>query len=954
MKKGICFFIIVFLLLPNFIVFSGNTSFDIQLIFQNPSYVLQKDEILSQYICDPAQTECRVNYNLEVNEWSWFKPIGTKYICEWNFWMTELTGEEQKCNPSTIIYWTWIFQTSFKVFLKTDESISYNREFLIQNGEIVDELPPQDIPLDIDEEEIDEIYEEQDEADNIPNEEIPSQEESTWNTQENPIVIEEQIQEESEDIPEIPDWWQEWTFEVISHTWTISWTWVETHFSSGQINNEIFLFPTKVLFQSPTYLLEKENENTQKFTCDTTQTECRVNYNLEINEWSWFKSIGTKYICEWDFWIWHITWEEQKCNPNTILYPVWDFVTTYKIQEKSKPLSFKIETLQIKNTWYIEPVITKTVYVGWWWSSGTLPIFIENPKIEIQSWLDQTYLCKKQDCSINLNYITKNSSEKCLWSFPWWNYDWDTNEKCNPGYVSYPFWDFRVTLKVYDKNYPENYKESYLNFSHIPPEISKISDQVEKNWNQNKESSDEWIIQKIEKIPDYTLKITQILPNPIGTDNLEFIEIQNTWEQAIDIVWCSLDDSISSGSKPYKISQSLLLEPKQAKKFYKYDTKLNINNSWKEEVNIICNEKIIDSIWWEFSPPEGFILTPEQNLSEIVSVKKQKNTSNYEIVYLSWEKKNIVFNTQSTLLLDLMTEDISREEKKEKFFTLLEKSFSQKISKQKTWVRIYGTTFPNTHIMIQLEKQENEVGFLHYFFFKSYADNLIYETKSDKNGNYQVTINTPDIWEFELKTFLNFWEHNTYEVPKTSILEIDKDYIEYIQPKQNLKQVSEYIQPKAIITLQWKISQNKTFFNNKLTCHDVNQCSVNLDGTQSEGKNLEYFWDFGNGKTFDKKNPASYNFWEGIYFISLTVHDKEESDTTHFIVEVLPKPQKENLSTTKVENKIEKNNKINIIPTAYAESKKQENIKYHIWFSIFVFVTFFIGGIILLRRQKII
>gem|GEM_PF-5412445 len=50
---------------------------------------------------------------------------------------------------------------------------------MIQNGEIVDELPPQDIPLDIDEEEIDEIYEEQDEADNIPNEEIPSQEEST-------------------------------------------------------------------------------------------------------------------------------------------------------------------------------------------------------------------------------------------------------------------------------------------------------------------------------------------------------------------------------------------------------------------------------------------------------------------------------------------------------------------------------------------------------------------------------------------------------------------------------------------------------------------------------------------------------------------------------------------------------------------------------------------------------
>ncbi len=167
---------------------------------------------------------------------------------------------------------------------------------------------------------------------------------------------------------------------------------------------------------------------------------------------------------------------------------------------------------------------------------------------------------------------------------------------------------------------------------------------------------------------------------------------------------------------------------------------------------------------WNFSVSEGFILKPEQNISEIILLKKQKNKLSYEVTYASWENKVITFEEKNTLLDDLMSEDISREEKKQKFFDILEKSFSQKISKQKSWIKIIWTTFPYATLVLQFEKQENEVGFFRNFSPKTYANNLTYETKSDKDGNYELIITEPEIWEFELKTFLSFWDKNVYQI----------------------------------------------------------------------------------------------------------------------------------------------------------------------------------------------
>lgn len=974
MKKGICLMVIFFVFFSKTEVFSENILPDIRFIFQNPSYILQKDMQLQTYLCDPNQAECRVNYTLEIQDGGQYKAIGSQYSCLWDFWLWTPTGEEQKCNPATIVYGTGIFQTSFRVQLKTDESIFYTQIFSIQNYKEAQSevLPPSD------EADLEDI--------------LPAPISSSWGLSEpltqpslsgSQVPVSEEILSGAtlENLPE-NDMIHSLSGNLISNDtgtgaltdeekiiviWEeniiSSWTGETLLQNSGAISPIIAplpLFPTRIIFQSPTYLLEKEEVNIQYFTCDTSQKECRVNYNWEINEWTGFKTISSQYTCVWDFWLWTLTGEEQKCNPNTIAYPVWEFTITYTLQSKSNQIWPVTQTIFIKNTGYQPPSITRTVYVES--SIRSVPsIVIESPQIEIQSGLDENNISTKQDGAINLNYVQKNASEMCLWSFSWGNYEGNTHEKCNPGYVKYPYWDFRVGLKVYDKNYPENYKETFLDFSHTDSKwIQKEAETdtlQEKSWNiqnddgEKKDISSLW---NISSIDDYTLAITQVLANPAGADHLEFIEIQNNGEEPIDLKGCSLDDIISKGSKPYFFWDEMILSHHQSKKFYKYDTKLNINNSRDEAVHIICNDTVIDAMKWDFSVPEGFILKPEQDVWEVLSIKKQKKLSSYEITYRSWEKKSIPFTLHNTFFQDIMTEDITREEKKEKLFMVLEESFSQKISKQKQGIKISGITLPNSLLLITLEQTEDEISFVVPFFKKAFA-NTTYETKSDNTGKYELVIHEPTVWVFEVKTTLYLWENTSYDFEKTTELDIDEEDINYIfHTAKKDEWPSNYIPPKAEISLQWKLTKNKVLTQNKIVCMDAESCTINFDGSMSKWKKLKYLWNFWDGTTSEKKNPPSHTFHLWSSFISLQVDDGINTDATYFIVEVSWNTVKYESEWKENENKIEKNNKMSIIPTAYADNTKNQNITYHIILSVCVFGVFFIGSLILLRRQQII
>ncbi|HPU95007.1 MAG TPA: lamin tail domain-containing protein [Candidatus Gracilibacteria bacterium] len=75
------------------------------------------------------------------------------------------------------------------------------------------------------------------------------------------------------------------------------------------------------------------------------------------------------------------------------------------------------------------------------------------------------------------------------------------------------------------------------------------------------------------------LKITEILPNPKGTDtNNEFIEITNFSNESINLKGFSLDDG-EKGSKPYKFTTDTIILPSSSKSFYNSITKIALNNT---------------------------------------------------------------------------------------------------------------------------------------------------------------------------------------------------------------------------------------------------------------------------------------------------------------------------------------------------------------------------------------
>lgn len=75
------------------------------------------------------------------------------------------------------------------------------------------------------------------------------------------------------------------------------------------------------------------------------------------------------------------------------------------------------------------------------------------------------------------------------------------------------------------------------------------------------------------------LKITEILPNPKGTDTKnEFIEITNFADSPINIQNFSLDDS-EKGSKPYKITTPTIIQPNSSIAIYNSQTKIALNNT---------------------------------------------------------------------------------------------------------------------------------------------------------------------------------------------------------------------------------------------------------------------------------------------------------------------------------------------------------------------------------------
>ncbi len=230
---------------------------------------------------------------------------------------------------------------------------------------------------------------------------------------------------------------------------------------------KFFKFEEKSLsleFSLPDREKEAAKREIKEFFCDKKKKDCKINFNLEKSfSWSFLEK---NYFCEITF------WEEkiEKCNPNTIIFWEWKTQVNFKIIDKNNIKNFienKIVVVNEKENLEEKKALSPESSLPWGEKGATeKKINISNPKIIIQSGLDEKKICKSKKCSINLTYKQENKREKCVWDF--WNWiskNSENKNKCNPSYVSFEQkWNFKIKLKVYDEFDKNNFKESFLYF----------------------------------------------------------------------------------------------------------------------------------------------------------------------------------------------------------------------------------------------------------------------------------------------------------------------------------------------------------------------------------------------------------------------------------------------------------------------------------------------------------
>jgi hypothetical protein len=107
----------------------------------------------------------------------------------------------------------------------------------------------------------------------------------------------------------------------------------------------------------------------------------------------------------------------------------------------------------------------------------------------------------------------------------------------------------------------------------------------------------------------FSLRITGVSPNPLGNDGVsEWAEIINPLGVDVSLASCTLDDDSEKGSHPYSFQDTVMISANSKKRYYKLQTLINFNNTG-DSANLLCSGQIVSSLSWDYSVPEGFIVS---------------------------------------------------------------------------------------------------------------------------------------------------------------------------------------------------------------------------------------------------------------------------------------------------------------------------------------------------------
>lgn len=260
--------------------------------------------------------------------------------------------------------------------------------------------------------------------------------------------------------------------------------------ASISVQQEILTPEISFSLQRPSYITESNEEDI--FYCDLDQDECKVNFDLRESFSDEFPE--RDYVCKIDFWVdGTLFWEEEKCNPNTVIFPKWSFEVTFNLYHEDYPENLTLKKIEIHNL-IASISLPSSLSTSSSESSSAQPrISVWSSNFIVQSGLEWewfNYYCVKDSCKINLKYTPKYSDEECFWNFSSGTYSHPkTLHKCNPSYVELPEWVHELSLKVYDSNYEDNfiifpftvYPKSYNSEENPTSDKTETHDVLENN-----------------------------------------------------------------------------------------------------------------------------------------------------------------------------------------------------------------------------------------------------------------------------------------------------------------------------------------------------------------------------------------------------------------------------------------------------------------------------------------
>ena len=107
-----------------------------------------------------------------------------------------------------------------------------------------------------------------------------------------------------------------------------------------------------------------------------------------------------------------------------------------------------------------------------------------------------------------------------------------------------------------------------------------------------------------EEVPEYQysedIQISELLPNPVGSDSAEWLELFNDSDQPVDLLGWELDDD-EGGSKPFLIADKTVILPQSYMVFSRKKTGLSLGNSADKVVLRDPAGKVIDEVKYSSS-----------------------------------------------------------------------------------------------------------------------------------------------------------------------------------------------------------------------------------------------------------------------------------------------------------------------------------------------------------------